>query len=56
METLCQDDKNLVKGLMMRSKSVSGCQKVCDVKKFHGVKMFVMTSISATYAMTSNSL
>ena len=38
MKKLCQDDKYIVKGLVMRSKSVSGCQKVCDVvKKFHSV-------------------
>ena len=36
------DDKNLVKGFVIRPKSVSGCQKACDVKKFHGIKMFVM--------------
>ena len=54
---LCQDDKNLVKKLVMRSKRVSGCHKMRQVvKTFHGVKMFVMTSIRATYVMTSNSL
>ena len=50
-ENLCQDDKNLVKGLMMRSKSVCCCQKVrwrqnvrhdvnkCNIR--HDVKQFV---------------
>ena len=49
--------KNLVKKLVMRSKSVSGCQKMCHVvKTFHGVKIFIMASLSTTYVMKSNSL
>ena len=45
---------NITNMLWQKSDEV---KKVCDVvKKFNGVKMFVRTSISATYVMTSNSL
>ena len=49
--------KYLVKRLVMRSKSASGCQQNASCcQNVPGVKMIVMTSISATYVMTSNSL
>ena len=57
MKKYSQNDKNVVKKLVMRSKSVSGCQQNASCcQNVPGVKMIVKTSISATHVMASNSL
>ena len=54
MKKYSQNEKNVVKRLVMRSKSVSGCQQNASCcQNVPGVKMLIMTSISATHCMTS---